>query len=167
MKDSNIVLFGEWVKDPRVYNSEEELNLKSLKQIFRSYSKLESLRDNEMFIFIEDLDEEVVEDNFEELLKKAKKHRFHCHRCKKINVIISYNGKEYTHEFNPASTAHKIMLWTAHQAGISPNDTVGLIFRIESETGKTFENNDHLGSFVNFPKCNIHLYLTPKDRYQG
>jgi hypothetical protein len=167
MKDADVILFGEWLNEPRAYQSSNRLNLGVLKREFLKFSGSESFKENEIFIFVEDLDDEVVEENFIEILEREKKPRFHCHRCKKISVTITYNGVEYIHEFNPASTANKIMQWVSHEADISKNDAMQLILRAQSENGKIFENNTHLGNLVKFPDCNAHLYLTPKDRYQG
>ena len=167
MNNQKFVLFGEWVKEPKMHDVSEEISLNDLKQLFRGYSELESVQDEEIHIFIEDEDDEITELTFKEKIKKVGKHRFHGHRCKKIDVQVSYNGHEYCHEFNPATTGKKIMHWLKKEAQLSQEEIMQHELSIGTANGEVMHDDSHLGTFVTFPQCHLQLFLVPKDRYQG
>ena len=167
MNNKKLIIRAEWIKEPKIHDFHEELSLKDIKQLLREYSELENLLDEEIFIFIENEDEEVTEINFKETIKKFEKHRFHGHRCKKIDVEVIYNGQEYCREFNPATTRGKIMHWLGKELNFTSGEMMHHELRVDSITGEKINDDMHLGIFIKYPQCKIRLFLVPKDRFEG
>ena len=167
MDNQKFVIFGEWIKEPTMHETNDEISLKELKEIFRGYSQLENVQEEEMHIFIEDEDGEIDEVLFKEITKKHGRHRFHCHRCRKIDVQVSFNGREFHREFNPATTEKKIMHWLKEETGMSKEEMMNHELRIGNLNGEVMRDDLHLGSYITFPQCHIQLFLTPKERFQG
>lgn len=116
-------------------------------------------------VFIED--EETPKNKGDHLAHigvKDKSH-IHCHRCKKIKVSVSYNGQSFEHAVEPSLTAKRIKKKAGEKFGISVSDLADLVLQLPDES--VLQDHDHIGSFVSFPECKIHLNLIPQNLIQG
>lgn len=93
-------------------------------------------------------------------------HHLHCHRCKKINVHLSYSsGLSHVFDVPPSTTVAKLIKLAIVQFKIDPATAVNLI--IKSENGLTLDDSTHIGTLVKHDNCSIRFVLCPKVIIQG
>jgi len=130
-----------------------------------TYSKLmNELSKNdrsEIHIFREN--EEMAEDKEESVHLEAKSH-IHCHRCKKVQITVTYNGQAVNLTLPPSSTGEKILSKSCKELGITKDDATDLHLK---NGNLVIQFKDHIGSYVSFPDCQINLNLLPNNQMQG
>ena len=95
-----------------------------------------------------------------------KKHsHIHCHRCSQINVTIEYNGKSENTHVSPSTTGAKLLAIAGRHYSITDGDLADL--RLKVDENKFIELDQHIGSFVSYPHCEIVLQLVPKVIIKG
>lgn len=121
----------------------------------------------EVILFLEDADESVDE------CLPVSGHcghagvKVHVHRCRHVEVAVSFNGETVHHRFAPGTTIARVKHWAAvHKFKMS-----------EAEAGEHMLQNvgthdrpvpgTHLGSLVSCPKCSIAFDLVPDQRING
>lgn len=108
-------------------------------------------------------DQEIIE-NKDKVIKLKVKSHFHCHRCKKVEITVTYNGQNVQLSLPPSSTGDKILRKSCKEFGITEDDATDLHLKSGSVVFKT---KDHIGSYVSFPNCKIQLNLLPNNQMQG
>ncbi len=88
----------------------------------------------------------------------------HCHRCRKIEVTVFYNGEE-TNKFNPNAKIRRITEWAKKKFGVDEGRK--WILRLGAADGEIIDSDSHIGRLVKFPNCNLSLYLTERCLIQG
>ncbi len=90
----------------------------------------------------------------------------HLSRCRGVEVIINYAGRDKTDEFPPGTTVGRVRRWAIGEDAFNlpqkerPKHEVGLC-----GTGVIADRNDHIGTLAT--DCELCLDLAPKDRFQG
>lgn len=89
----------------------------------------------------------------------------HCHRCKSIKVVVSYNNETVREEFSPSATTKQIMKKIIKAFQIDPEDANDYLLKLKDTT--ILNPKDHIGSFTNYPDCTVKLFLTAAKPVQG
>ncbi len=159
------------VKVSRRPNSSKLAQKQRFLRLSRSLKRLPELLqvpDTPVECFIEDKESPSEKSATTASLKIEKRSHVHCHRCKKVAVAITYNGKEEKISVPPQTVAEKIFKLAIKAFNISSSDRgSNLVLRLDNGQGQILQDDDHIGSFVNYPACHITLFLTPKKQVQG
>lgn len=165
MADIKIYLHTENEKEPEILSISKTEKIKDFIQKHKERKGF-SEKIEEIYLFIEDEDENIIIEHFEEIEFPEKTH-LHLHRCKKISVVINYNGKDESKYFSPATTGKKVFEWAIKEFKISPVDALNFEIRINNQKGELLKDTDHIGSFVSHHHCELNLFLVPKVNIQG
>lgn len=90
----------------------------------------------------------------------------HLHRCHRISVTITFNGRPVKQDFGPGTTIARVKNWAARQFGMSLEDAGEHVLQI-SGTQNQPSPSTHLGTLVTCPVCQIAFDLVPEKRIQG
>lgn len=93
-------------------------------------------------------------------LDKAKvKHRqhIHCHRCKKIQVSVLYNGQK-ERDFSPAIRLDVILRWAIREFNLEGQDAADMALFLPGEQSP-LDGDIHIGSLASFPECSVTLAM--------
>lgn len=118
-------------------------------------------------LFIEDVDAAV--DDEQALHGHAGRAgvKVHLHRCRHIEVTVSFNGKTVEHRFGPGSTVARVKKWAAEtKFGMSPEDASEHVLQIVGTHDRP-PPGTHLGSLATCPHCRIAFDLVPDQRVNG
>ncbi len=121
----------------------------------------------ETFIFLEDADEPAD-------LKKAAHGpdmkgglKVHVHRCRHVQVSVTFNGETVQHPFAPSATIARVKKWAAERKfGMSEEEAGEHVLQITG-THERPAPNIHVGSLVAHPHCRIAFDLVPDERVNG
>lgn len=121
-----------------------------------------SFKPEEWSICVEDSDEELAHNS---RFEHAKHKRVHIGRCKKVDVGITFNGDTKSHTFPSGTTLRKVIEWARDQFSVDKKEK--LVLRLGSADSEPLDPDSHVGSYVQFPHCQVTFYLTPKVRIEG
>jgi hypothetical protein len=93
------------------------------------------------------------------------RHHVHCHRCKTVEVVILYNGDDRSFAVAPSTTVKKVFQKAVHAFHISESDAGDYLLKLED--GTVLKPSEHIGSFTNFPRCHVKLFLTAAKPING
>src|SRR5207244_2583711 len=79
-------------------------------------------REEELLLMIEDQDEEIMLDAKRIEVGIAHRHRIHCHRCRRVEVAVNFNGATKACAFSPSTTIGKIKRWADDEFGLKGVD---------------------------------------------
>ncbi len=119
-------------------------------------------------IFLEDEDDPIGDDNAP-LAKHASKKglKVHIHRCRHIEVKVTFNGETVDRRFGPGATVAKVKRWAAQQKfGMSEAEAGEHVLQI-SGTHERPAPSTHIGSLTNGKVCNLAFDLVPDERVNG
>jgi hypothetical protein len=118
-------------------------------------------------LFLEDADEPVdVAVTIEEIAKKGPV-KVHLHRCRHVEVSVSFGGRTASKRFGPGATIARIKRWAAeHEFHMTPGDAAEHLLQIKETTTRPSPST-HVGTLVKCPNCAIAFDLIPQARVQG
>jgi hypothetical protein len=88
-----------------------------------------------------------------------------CHRCKKIEVSVLFNGQPARGTFSPGTTVKRLIEWAVKEFKLDKN--VSWKLREDATDGAPLPEKRHIGTLVKAGECSLTLYLTPGTRIQG
>lgn len=122
--------------------------------------------DQEVMVWIENLDEPL---DLDILLVDAgiKKHtRLHVHTCHRVNVTVNFQDKAESHFFAPSTTISVVKKWADKKFGLSEADATEYALQLCNSTERPAEDV-HLGTLVTPSECAVCFDLVPKQRIEG
>ena len=125
-----------------------------------------SAREEEILLLIEDQDEDLILDAKLVEVGIAHRHRVHCHRCRRVDVSVNFNGVTKIQAFPPSATIGKIKRWADDEFGLKGVDATEHALQI-CGTSTRPDDDVHVGSLVQHPHCQICFDLVPKKRVEG
>ena len=143
--------------------------------LHQSFSDLKALlvekhgmdTDTEVLMFIEDRDEPVEGGLLVHEHAEACVIKIHVHRCRHIEVTVTFNGETVEHRFGPGTTIARVKKWAAeHKFGMSPEDASEHVLQIAGSQDQPTPGT-HLGSLVSHGKCRLAFDLVPDGRVNG
>ena len=91
----------------------------------------------------------------------------HVHRCRHVEVTVSFNGETVRHHFGPGSTVARVKHWAAvHKFKMTEAEAGEHVLQITGTHDRPAPGT-HLGSLVSCPKCAIAFDLVPDQRING
>ena len=162
-----LYLDGEGLKEAKIIEFDSEMKISGIAKEFEKITGLQSSGKSDVACFLDDDEVELDQSLTIELAKLKKRSHVHCHRCKKVKVVVVYNGKEEAFDFGPNTKAEKVFKKSVKKFDITKSDASNLVLRLESGQGEILQDDDRIGSFVSHSTCHLTLYLTPKKQVQG
>lgn len=164
MDKITIYIHGENHRDPKLVEVSENA---SIAEIIGIYSKEfpGSGDEHEIELFVED------EQDFKQKHLKGeehgikKRHHIHCHRCKKVNVLVTYNSETKSFSVAPSATIKKIEKDALKEFKINEADAGDFLLKLED--GTVLQPTEHIGSFASHDQCKVSLFLTAAKPIQG
>jgi len=166
-KDKQIYVHGEGLKEAKFIEIDSETKMSDIIKEFEAITGVASTNDAPVECYADDDDNPLDRSSTAGSKKIDKRSHVHCHRCRKVEVTVTYNGREEKFSFPPQTKAEKVFKKAIKEFKISDSDASNLVLRSGSGQGEILQDDDHIGSFVNYPACHLSLYLTPKKQVQG
>ena len=89
------------------------------------------------------------------------------HRCKRINVSVTFNGRTVSDTFAPGTTVGRLKKWAAEkQFHMSPDEAGEHVLQIAGTQDRPAPNV-HVGSLATHPACHVTFDLVPNERVNG
>ena len=123
--------------------------------------------DSDMIFMIEDAEDLLTGDARLCDCGVKHKHHLHCHKCHKIEVTVHYNGHEKARKFAPGRKVKGVLHWAVDAFGLHGVDAENKELRLGSTDGTILTGQQHIGSFVHAPRCELQLFLTAIVEVQG
>jgi acetylornithine deacetylase/succinyl-diaminopimelate desuccinylase-like protein len=121
----------------------------------------------DVLLFIEDCDEPADEALIVDKHAGSCGVKVHVHRCRHIEVTVSFNGETVHHRFGPGSTIARVKRWSAgHKFGMSPEEASEHVLQISGSHDRPVPGT-HLGVLAACPHCRIAFDLVPDQRVNG
>jgi len=154
---------GEGLREIEHIEIGPDHDFRALKSILIEKHGLET----DVLIFLEDSDEPVNE------LLMVREHagrvgiKTHLHRCRHVEVTVTFNNETVRHRFGPGTTVTRVKLWAAeHKFKMSPEEASEHVLQI-SGTHERPAPGTHLGTLTMCPKCSVAFDLVPDQRVNG
>jgi hypothetical protein len=121
----------------------------------------------EIVLFAEDVDDDLDTSMLVCQFEVSAGTKLHAHRCRKIDVAVSYNGVTAPFTCAPSATVGRVKQHAAIDGfHLSEEAAAEHVLQIK---GTTTQPNPgaHIGALVRHPECHIAFDLVPKQRVQG
>lgn len=93
--------------------------------------------------------------------------RLHLTKCRKVAVVIRFNGEEVKRQFPPSATIARVHRWAARRAfGLSPRDAAEHVLQIQGTTTRP-DRDVHIGTLTDGTACAVAFDLVPRKRVEG
>jgi len=152
--------------DPKLVQASEESTITELLEIIVATGGLEGKVDEEILIFTEDCDEPVERHRKLSECEIRHRHHVHCHRCRKVQVSVFYNG-EHHETFGPATTVKRVLKWAIKAFKLSQADAADKILVLKGHDNEELPLDANTGSFTQPHHCLVELCLTAPVEVQG
>ena len=119
-----------------------------------------------LLVFLEDADDPIEVTVLVDELAKRGPLKVHLHRCRHVEVSVTYNGRTVKHAFAPGATIARIKRWAAEKLDIKPGDATELLLQIHGTTERP-SLSTHVGTLVKCPHCAIAFDLVTNVRVNG
>lgn len=116
-------------------------------------------------LFIEDTDEPVELGKRLRDVASSKGVKLHVHRCRRIEVSITFNGTK-ERVFAPAATVARVKRWATDAFHMSPEDAAEHVLQVAGSTERPSAGT-HLGTLAAHPHCRVRFDLVPNERING
>ena len=119
-------------------------------------------------IWIEEIDEETDLDIT--LAAAGIGHHHHVHRghCRRVDVVVRFNGANFEHHFGPARTIKKVARWAfgPEAANLSKEQAATHVLAVPG-ADHPLQDDVHVGSMVKPGSCTVTLDALPRSRFEG
>lgn len=168
LKDKDIELFlqGEGIPEIQLIRVLRHCTVRELIEKARAIPGPLSPGDAATTLLLEDSDEELALDATLQQAGIRHRQRVHCHRCRRIEVMVNFNGASKARQFPPSQTVAKVKHWADDQFGLKGVDTTEHALQLCGNSTRPDEDI-HLGALVRFPHCTLCFDLVPKKRVEG
>lgn len=121
----------------------------------------------ETHIYLEDRDEPIDEQCFVRDHVGRAGIKAHLHRCRHVEVSVTFNNETVRHKFGPSTTVARVKKWAAEQKfGMTPQEAAEHVLQI-SGTKDRPDPGTHLGTLVTCPDCRLAFDLVANERING
>jgi hypothetical protein len=121
----------------------------------------------ETLIYLEDCDEPVDDNCLVRDHAGRSGIKAHLHRCRHVEVSITFNGETVHHRFGPGSTVARVKTWAAElKFGMSPQEAGEHVLQIAGTKDRP-DSGAHLGTIASCPACKVAFDLVPNERING
>ncbi|HMP07228.1 MAG TPA: hypothetical protein PJ982_12825 [Lacipirellulaceae bacterium] len=121
----------------------------------------------DVLAFVEDGEEPA--DNGKHLgqIAEATGVKLHLHRCRRIEVTVTFNNETVDDKFAPGTTVARVKRWAAEKKfGMSPEETGEHVLQLAGAKDRPSPST-HIGALVKHGKCALAFDLVPDERVNG
>jgi hypothetical protein len=123
--------------------------------------------DKETRIYLEDREEPVDESHLLGQHAGQAGIKAHLHRCRHVEVSVSFNGETVDHRFGPGTTVARVKTWAAeHRFGMTPQEAGEHVLQIAGTKDRP-DPGTHVGTLASCPACKVAFDLVPNERVNG
>ena len=91
----------------------------------------------------------------------------HLHRCRHVEVVVSFGGETIHHRFAPSATAARIKTWAAiTKFGMTEEEAGEHVLQITGTHDRPSPGT-HIGTLTSCPACRAQFDLVPDERING
>lgn len=165
MKKTEVLLQGESIPDIQVVKLDRDKRVKDVIVAAAAHRSQEC--DGKFNLFVEDGDEPLSPDDALPETDDGHPVRLHVHRCRRVEVSVTFNGVTKEHRFGPGTTVAAVKKWAAIAAfGMDPADAAEHVLQIGGTADRP-EPDTHIGALVTCPDCHVQFDLVPLKRVEG
>ena len=118
-------------------------------------------------VFIEDEDEPIDERLLVRERASAKGVKVHVHRCRHVEVSVTFNGETVDRRFPPSATVARVKRWAAeHKFGMSAEEAGEHVLQIAGSHNRPAPGT-HIGSLTDGKTCGVAFDLVADERVNG
>lgn len=118
-------------------------------------------------LFLEDADEPVDETLLLKDRAQAMGLKAHIHRCRMVEVLVTYNGEVIGGRFSPATTVGRIKRWAAErELGMSEEEAGEHALQISGSYDRPVRGT-HIGALTDSKVCSLAFDLVTDERVNG
>ena len=122
---------------------------------------------SEVLIFLEDAEEPVSDEVTLAACAQRTGIKAHVHRCRKIDVTVTFNGRAVEKKFGPGTTVARVKHWAAvERFGMTPEEAGEHVLQISGSQTRPAPGT-HIGALTNPPACRLAFDLVPDQRVNG
>ena len=163
MEQLTVFYQAEGVASVEVIEIERETTIAALREVLGKKHGWPA----EVALFVEDVDDELDPTILVREFEIAAGTKIHAHRCRKIDVAVSFNGATLPYAYGPSATIARIKRHAAIDGfHLSEDAAAEHVLQIKGSTAQPAAGT-HVGSLVRHPECRIAFDLVPKHRVQG
>jgi hypothetical protein len=163
MASIDIFYQGEGLREIEHIVLDDNQTFGNLKTILVKKHGLESA----VFFFLEDADEPIGENSILGEHAGAAGIKTHLHRCHKIDVSVTFNGKTVQHRFAPGATVARVKRWAAEEKfGMTAEEVSEHVLQIAGTQNRPTPGT-HIGALTSAPNCKVAFDLVPDQRVNG
>lgn len=119
------------------------------------------------FMFLEDEDEPLDEALLVKDRATAKGLKVHIHRCRHVEVTVTFNGETVERRFSPSATVARVKRWAAeHKFGMSEEEAGEHVLQ-SAGTHDRPAPGTHIGALTDGKVCGLGFDLVPDERVNG
>jgi hypothetical protein len=123
--------------------------------------------DAAMLLFLEEGDEPLDETVQITALGCAGGLKMHLHRCRHVEVAVTFAGETVHHSFRPGATIARIKRWAAeHKFGMTEEEASEHRLQLAG-TDERPAPGTHIGTLAMCPACQVSFDLVPDERVNG
>jgi hypothetical protein len=163
---NQIHLYGEGQPSPVIIEVGEHASLADLLSAAQSAGVLAAdvpLKD----VFVFKLDEEEPLEHNKPVARGDKRPKLHCHRCRKVEVSVTFNLNTKSRDFAPGTLVSKVLKWVLHEFKLKGGDAQNKELRLGGPNGQVLLDDVPIGSYVRHPNCDLLVYLVDAVQVQG
>lgn len=121
----------------------------------------------DVFVFIEDSDEPLDEVLIVREYVGPAGVKAHLHRCRHIEVTVTFNAETVSHHFGPGTTIARVKRWAAeHKFGMTEEEASEHVLQIVGTHDRPSPGT-HLGALTSYPNCRLAFDLVADQRVNG
>ncbi|HEX9990491.1 MAG TPA: hypothetical protein VGE45_18680 [Chloroflexia bacterium] len=130
--------------------------------------KHEGKGEHDVLVMLEDSEETLELDKPLEAVGVVQRSHVHIHRCRRIDVTVNFNGNHIEKHFPPSATVKRVKAWTVGKHGfdLPPIDAAEHLLQVCNSSVRPDEDT-HIGTLAQHPKCALCFDLLPKIRVEG
>jgi hypothetical protein len=164
IKEIEIYLHGAGTTEEKIIKVPEDA---TVRDVLEAAKKAGMAVDADTIVFVEDAEDELTGDTHLSDHGIKNKHHLHCHRCRKVEVAVTFNGQVKSRKLAPSRKVKHVLKWAVEAFELHGVDAENKELRIGGVGGTILQSQQHIGSFVHAPKCHLDLYLTAIVEVQG
>jgi hypothetical protein len=165
MDKIEIFLQGEGLKDVVIVQLPKKGSVRDLANAALEHGRPAD-DENVSAIFLEDSETALNPDLSLEDAGIEHRQHVHIHRNKKIDVTVTFNGLQKSHNFPPSKTVGKVKKWAAKEFSMAEEDAIEHILQVSGSKDRPDEHS-HIGALIEFPAHQLFFDLVPKVRVEG
>lgn len=163
MKSIDIFYQGEGIIEIAHVELEPEATFAALKACLIEKHRVP----HDALLFIEDEDEPENEGVLVKERATVKGLKVHIHRCRHIEVTVTFNGETAEGRFPPSATIARVKRWAAEKKfGMSDEDAGEHVLQIAGTHDRPAPGT-HIGALTDRKVCGLAFDLVPDERVNG